>query len=115
VTKVEVLVDGVSVKSFPAPIPAELSFALPDPARLHDTDAQVTVRTYDADGNTGERSTRVHVDALAPQFTITPASGATLNGVVTSRPPASPRTWRGSSCATRPGPSSPRPTRRRGP
>ncbi|WP_158647582.1 Ig-like domain-containing protein [Actinoplanes sp. ATCC 53533] len=82
VTKVEVLVEGVLAESFLAPIPAELSFALPNPPRLHDTDAQVTVRAYDADGNTGVRSTRVHVDVLAPEFTLTPAFGATLSGVV---------------------------------
>ncbi|WP_189332159.1 Ig-like domain-containing protein [Actinoplanes ianthinogenes] len=81
VTKVEVLVGDVVAGSFAAPLPADLSFTVPNPAQLHDTDATVTVRAYDADGNSGSASTRVHVDVLAPEATITPAFGTTLSGV----------------------------------
>jgi hypothetical protein len=82
VSTAEVLVNGVLAETFTAPVPADLRFSWPDPVKLHGTDAVVTIRASGTDGSLGEASTRVRVDILAPQATLTPADRAIVSGVV---------------------------------
>ncbi|SDT04447.1 Ig-like domain-containing protein [Actinoplanes derwentensis] len=79
VTRVQVLVDGAVV--FDGDLPPELSFVMP--SATHGQAPKVTVRAFDAAGNSSERSTRVRADLIEPSASITPAFGARLSGVVT--------------------------------
>lgn len=81
VTKVQVLVNGVVTETYDGDLPPKLEVA--PPTRLHGQDARVTIRAFDAAGNSGERSTAVRVDVLEATATITPAFGSTVSGVVT--------------------------------
>jgi hypothetical protein len=82
VTKAEVLLNGAVVRSYPSG-PWEQGLYLPVPVRLHDTDAEVTVRAYDAAGNHGEATSRVRVDTEAPHATFSPPLESFIGGVVT--------------------------------
>ena len=84
VTKVEVLVNGAVTKTYQSPLPRRITVVLP--AQVHDEEALITVRAFDAAGNTGEKTTKVRADVLAPEATLTPAFGARVRGVVTFRP-----------------------------
>ena len=83
VTKVQVLVDGEITRTYEGTLPREVA-VLP-PIQVYLQDARVTIRAFDAAGNSGERSTLVHVDLLSPTATVTPAFGARFGGVVTFR------------------------------
>ncbi|MEU4217705.1 Ig-like domain-containing protein [Actinoplanes sp. NPDC026623] len=49
----------------------------------NNTDVSLTVKVYDAAGNTAAASTTVHVDLTPPSATLNPAPGAPLGGVIT--------------------------------
>ncbi|KUL32600.1 Ig-like domain-containing protein [Actinoplanes awajinensis] len=81
VTTVEVLVNGVVTATYQSPLPAQVRVVLP--TAVHEQNARVTIRAFDAAGNTGEKTTTVRADVLSPDATVTPAFGARLHGVVT--------------------------------
>ncbi|WP_433792635.1 Ig-like domain-containing protein [Actinoplanes sp. CA-252034] len=81
VTKVQVLVNGVVTVTRQSPVPGEIGILLP--AHTHGQEPQITVRAFDAAGNTGEKTTRVRADVLSPDATLTPAFGSRLHGVAT--------------------------------
>ncbi len=83
VTKVQILVDGAVVQTYQGELPREVAFSTPWDA--HDRDVRVTVRAFDAAGNSSESSTRVRADVLAPAATITPAFGTRVGGAVPFR------------------------------
>ncbi|WP_306211838.1 Ig-like domain-containing protein [Actinoplanes sp. RD1] len=84
VTKVQVLVDGVVTETYEDRTWLPEVWVVP-PTDLHMRQAKVTIRAFDAAGNSGERTTPVTVDVLSPDATITPAAGTTLSGTVTFR------------------------------
>jgi len=81
VTKVQVLVNGQVTETYEGELPQRVEVMPSD--RLDGQEAQVTIRVFDAAGNSGERSTRVRVDGREPKATITPAFGSTVSGMVT--------------------------------
>ena len=81
VTMVQVLVNGKVYETYEGELPQQVAVMPPD--RLDGQEALVTIRAFDAAGNSGERSTRVLVDGREPEVTITPALGSTVSGVVT--------------------------------
>ncbi|HWS31658.1 MAG TPA: Ig-like domain-containing protein [Actinoplanes sp.] len=81
VTKAQILVDGAVVQTYEGDLPREVTFQTP--WSVDGQEAQVTVRAFDAAGNSSERSTRVRADVRLPSATITPAFGARLTGVAT--------------------------------
>ncbi|MEU4626183.1 Ig-like domain-containing protein [Actinoplanes sp. NPDC023801] len=81
VTKVQVLVNGRVTATHENPLPGEVGFVMP--ADVHEQEPQITIRAFDAAGNTGEKTTRVRADVLRPDATLTPASGSRIHGVVT--------------------------------
>jgi hypothetical protein len=83
VTKVQVLVNGVVTETYQGTLPRQVMVELPSSA--HNKDARITIRAFDAAGNSGERSTTVKADVLSPDATISPAFGSRLRGVVTFR------------------------------
>jgi hypothetical protein len=60
----------------PGELPQQVMVMPPD--RLDGQEAQVTIRAFDAAGNSGERSTPVRVDGREPKVIITPALGSTV-------------------------------------
>jgi Bacterial Ig domain len=82
VTEVEVVLNGAVLRSY-GPGQWDQGVYLPVPARLHDADAEVTIRAFDAAGNRGEATSRVHVDAEGPKATLTPPFESIVGGVVT--------------------------------
>ncbi len=82
VTKVEILLNGrVTREYLPGQWDRGVYLAVPD--RLHDTDAEVTIRALDAAGNRGESTSRVRVDAEGPHATLSPPFESIVHGVVT--------------------------------
>jgi hypothetical protein len=80
IKKVEVLINGDVYLSAPVWIgPTAVTFS----PELDGKDVNLTVRAYDAAGNTGEATTRVRVDASGPRVVLTPGPGSSLKGVVT--------------------------------
>lgn len=60
--------DGVMLAPWPTPT---------------DSDADITIRVYDAAGARGEATTRVRVDTVAPQATFLPGSNSIVHGPTT--------------------------------
>jgi hypothetical protein len=83
VTKVQVLVNGEVTETYEGELPRKVE-VMP-PTRLHGQEARVTIKAFDAAGNSGERSTPVRVDVREPEATVTPAFGSTVSGLVTFR------------------------------
>lgn len=83
VTKVQVLVNGAVTATHQSPLPHEVRVVLP--TEVHGQEPRVTIRAFDAAGNTGEKTTRVRADVLRPDATLTPAFGSRVRGVVTFR------------------------------
>ncbi|WP_229075909.1 Ig-like domain-containing protein [Actinoplanes sp. DH11] len=84
VTKVQVLVNGTVTKTWTGTLPRE--FLVEPPSDVHNREARVTVRAFDAAGNHGDRTTTVRADVLSPTATITPAYGTRVTGTVPIRP-----------------------------
>ncbi|MFC4066925.1 Ig-like domain-containing protein [Actinoplanes subglobosus] len=84
VTKVQVLVDGTVTRTYESPLPREVRVVLP--TSVDGQEPRITIRAFDAAGNTGEKTTRVRADVLLPEATLTPAFGSRLHGVVTFQP-----------------------------
>jgi hypothetical protein len=82
VTRVEVVLNGAVLRSYGAG-QWDQGVYLPVPARLHDTDADVAIRAFDAAGNHGEATSRVHVDTQGPKATLTPPFESIVGGMVT--------------------------------
>jgi hypothetical protein len=82
VSKVDLLLNGAIVKSY-LDGQQDRGLYLPVPANLHGTDAEVTVRAFDAAGNHGEATSRVHVDTEGPHATLSPPLESFVSGVVT--------------------------------
>jgi hypothetical protein len=82
VTRVEVVLNGAVLRSYVTG-QWDQGVYLPVPTALHDTDADVTVRAFDAAGNRGEATSRVHVDTEGPQATVSPPVESIVGGVVT--------------------------------
>jgi Big-like domain-containing protein len=83
VTKVQVLVNGAVTTTYQSPLPGQVRVVLP--AEVHGQEPRITIRAFDAAGNTGERTTTVRADVLSPESTLTPAFGSRVHGVVTFR------------------------------
>jgi hypothetical protein len=82
VVKVEVLVGGTVTRTYqPAPVTGRV--LLSPPKSTNGTDVDVTVRAYDAAGNSDAATTRVHVDLDAPTAVLTPPLESFIGGVVT--------------------------------
>ncbi|MFI7543770.1 Ig-like domain-containing protein [Actinoplanes sp. NPDC049599] len=81
VTRVEVILNGAVLRIY-ASGQWDQGVHLPVPARLHDTDADVTIRAFDALGNHGEATSHVRVDAEGPQATLSPPFESIVGGVV---------------------------------
>ncbi|WP_433824387.1 Ig-like domain-containing protein [Actinoplanes sp. CA-015351] len=82
VTKVDLLLNGVVVRSYQDGKQNQGAY-LSVPFKLHNTDADVTVRAFDAAGNHGEATSRVHVDTQGPLATVSPPFESFVSGVVT--------------------------------
>jgi hypothetical protein len=83
VTKVQVLVNGTVTETYQNPVPHQVGVELP--FRVHGQEPRITIRAFDAAGNTGEKTTTVRADVLEPEATLTPAYGSRVHGVVTFR------------------------------
>ncbi|MFI5936276.1 Ig-like domain-containing protein [Actinoplanes sp. NPDC051494] len=83
VTKVQVLVNSKEIATYESPLPREVRFVLP--SEVHGQEPLVTIRVFDAAGNTAEKTTRVRADVLSPDAALTPAFGSRVRGVVTFR------------------------------
>lgn len=83
VTKVQVLVNGAVTATQQSPVPRQVRVVLP--SEVHEQEPRITIRAFDAAGNTGEKTTRVRADVLSPDATLTPAFGSRVHGVVTFR------------------------------
>ncbi|GIF16697.1 Ig-like domain-containing protein [Actinoplanes teichomyceticus] len=83
VTKVQVLVNGTVTATHESPLPHQVGVVLP--SGVHGQEPRITIRAFDAAGNTAEKTTRVRADVLSPDATLTPASGSRVRGVVTFR------------------------------
>lgn len=82
VVKVEVLVGGTVTRMYqPAPVTGKV--LLSPPKSSNGTDVDVTIRAYDAAGNSGAATTRVHVDLDPPTAVLTPPLESFIGGVVT--------------------------------
>ncbi|MEU4159049.1 Ig-like domain-containing protein [Actinoplanes sp. NPDC026670] len=82
VSKVDLLLNGAVLRSY-ANGELDRGLYLTVPAQLHGTDADVTVRAFDAAGNHGEATSRVHIDTEGPHATLSPPFGSFVSGVVT--------------------------------
>jgi hypothetical protein len=82
VVKVEVLIDGTVTRTY-QPTPANGKVQVAPPKSSNGTDVEVMVRAYDAAGNSGTATTRVHVDLDPPTAVFTPPLQSFVGGVVT--------------------------------
>lgn len=82
VVKVEVLIDGAVTRTY-EPAPANGKVQVAPPRSSNGTDVEVTVRAYDAAGNSGTATTRVHVDLDPPTAVFTPPLESFVGGIVT--------------------------------
>ncbi|MEU7909147.1 Ig-like domain-containing protein [Actinoplanes sp. NPDC049118] len=82
VTRVEVVLNGAVLRSY-LPGQWDQGVYLAVPANLHDTEADVTIRAFDAAGNQGEATSRVRVDTQGPNATLSPPFESFIGGVVT--------------------------------
>jgi hypothetical protein len=82
VVKVEVLVGDEVTRTY-QPVPASGAVLLAPPKSSNGTDVDVTVRAYDAAGNSGAATTRVHVDLDPPSGAFDPPLQSIVGGVVT--------------------------------
>ncbi|MBB2946984.1 hypothetical protein FB565_006752 [Actinoplanes lutulentus] len=82
VTKVDLLLNGVVVRTY-SDGKQNQGVYLTVPAKLHGTDADVTVRAFDAAGNHGEATSRVRVDTQNPLATVSPPLESFIGGVTT--------------------------------
>jgi hypothetical protein len=78
--KLQLLVNGGVRSTWPWPV---VHPTLGVGAAEHDTDIDVTIRAFDADGNTGEATTRVRVDVYKPKPAYTPAQDEAVHGRTT--------------------------------
>ncbi|MEV4706839.1 Ig-like domain-containing protein [Actinoplanes sp. NPDC049316] len=81
VVKVEVLIDEAVSRTY-APVPVSGLVVLALPAARDGADVEVTVRAFDAAGNSGSATTRVHVDTTAPQVSFSPPFESFVGGIV---------------------------------
>jgi len=78
ITQVQVIANGVvqhTYTSVPAALPLQFSYLVTWPDQI-----AVTIRIADAAGETAEATTTVHLDAVLPRATFSPASGSTVHG-----------------------------------
>lgn len=83
VTSIEMLLNGAPNGTVTPNVPGTYVGHVDVSAFTEPADVDLTLVASDAAGNTSESTKRVRVDPMAPTATISPAAGATVNGVVT--------------------------------
>lgn len=81
VIKVQVLVNGVVYGQQQPPSETGLIWLVVSPSDDGE-DIDVTIRVYDAAGNSGSATTRVHADVAAPKLTYSPPLNSYVTGVL---------------------------------
>jgi hypothetical protein len=87
ITQVQVIANGLvqhTYTSVPAAMPLQFSFLVSWPDQI-----AVTIRIADAAGRTAEATTTVHLDAVQPTATFSPAPGSVVHGTSVTVTPAS--------------------------
>jgi hypothetical protein len=87
ITQVQVIADGLVQHTFtsvPKALPLQFSSLETWPDQI-----AVTIRIADAAGETAEATTTVHLDAVLPKATFSPASGSTVHGTSMTVTPTS--------------------------